>query len=79
MSMFRLAKHRAAPKPPVTAALGELDRVTLRRAVTDKGRMLAPGLKGTVVLCHGTDAYEVEFDDIADDFFQIAAKDIEKA
>lgn len=66
-------------KPVLVTALAELDRVRLTKAVSDKGRQLAPGLKGTVVLCHGTEAYEVEFDAIGDDFFQIAAKDLEKA
>jgi hypothetical protein len=57
--------------------LHELDRVKLVKAVSDKGRALGPGLQGTVVLCHGLEAYEVEFDGI-DDFFQISAKDLEK-
>jgi hypothetical protein len=57
--------------------LRELDRVKLVSAVSDKGRALGPGLQGTVVLCHGSEAYEVEFDGI-DDFFQISAKDLEK-
>ena len=61
-----------------SAALGELDRVALKRAVSDKGRALPPGLTGTVVLCHGATAYEVEFDAIDGDFFQIPAEDLEK-
>jgi len=55
-----------------------LDRVKLVKAVSDRGRALGPGLQGTVVLCHGAEAYEVEFDGI-DDFFQISAKDLEKS
>jgi hypothetical protein len=58
-------------------ALQELDRLKLVKAVTDKGRALGPGLRGTVVLCHGSEAYEFEFDGI-DDFFQVSAKDLEK-
>jgi hypothetical protein len=58
--------------------LEELDRVKLIKAVHDKGRLLGPGLTGTVVLCHGSDAYEVEFDSIDDDFFQIPAEYLEK-
>ena len=76
--MFRANKEigQQAARSPV---LCELDRVKLTRAVDDKGRKLAPGLQGTVVLCHGTAAYEVEFDSIDDDFFQISASDLEKA
>jgi hypothetical protein len=61
----------------VIRALHELDRVTLVAAVSDKGRALGAGLEGTVVLCHGAEAYEVEFDGI-DDFFQIKGKDLKK-
>jgi hypothetical protein len=64
-------------KPGLPTALYELDRVKLVKAVQDKGRALGPGLQGTIVLCHGAEAYEVEFDEI-DDFFQISAKDLEK-
>jgi hypothetical protein len=58
-------------------ALDELDRVKLVKAVTDKGMALGAGMRGTIVLCHGAEAYEVEFDGI-DDFFQISARDLEK-
>jgi hypothetical protein len=66
-----------ARKSARLTALDELDRVTLVSAVSDKGMTLDPGLQGTVVLCHGSEAYEVEFDGI-DDFFQISAKDLAK-
>jgi hypothetical protein len=67
----------ADQKPVRLPGLHELDRVKLVKAVSDRGRALGPGLQGTVVLCHGAEAYEVEFDGI-DDFFQISAKDLEK-
>ena len=62
---------------PAIPALHELDRVKLTKTVRDKGKAIGPGLRGTIVLCHGVEAYEVEFDGI-DDFFQISAKDLEK-
>jgi len=61
----------------IQAALGELDRVKLTRAVSVKDRAFAPGLVGTVVYCHGAAAYEVEFPGI-NDIFQIPADDLEK-
>ncbi len=75
--MFR-AKREIAREPVLSPVLCELDRVKPRRTVNDKGRKLAPGLQGTVVLCHGNAAYEVEFDSIDNDFFQISAGDLEK-
>lgn len=56
----------------------ELDRVRLTKAITAKGRKFDPGISGTVVYCHGKDAYEVEFPGIKD-FFQIPAGYLEKA
>jgi hypothetical protein len=70
-------RKREEQKAALPPALHELDRVKLVNSVSDKGRALGPGLRGTVVLCHGSEAYEVEFDGI-DDFFQISAKDLEK-
>jgi len=61
----------------VPVALDELDRVRLNKAVRTEGRALASGLTGTVVLCHGVAAYEVEFDGIHD-FFEVKAEDLEK-
>jgi len=61
-----------------TIAFDELDRVRLKTSVCDKGTLLPAGKQGTIVLCHGIEAYEVEFPDIQD-FFQIKAQDLEKA
>jgi hypothetical protein len=64
---------------PVPAREGfrELDHVRLTRAVSVKDRAFAPGLAGTIVYCHGVEAYEVEFPGIKD-IFQIPAGDLEK-
>jgi len=69
-----IVKQGEVPKP---ATLGELERVRLKNAVESEGRALASGLTGTIVLCHGTQAYEVEFDGIHD-VFGISAEDLEK-
>jgi hypothetical protein len=45
--------------------------------VSERDRVLRAGLTGTIVLCHGTVAYEVEFDGIHD-FFEVRADDLEK-
>jgi hypothetical protein len=63
--------------PPLSLVLHDLDRVKLRKAVTVEGRSLHSGLQGTVVLCHGTKAYEVEFDGI-EDFFAMEPDVLEK-
>jgi hypothetical protein len=60
----------------IPVALDELDRVRLNKAVQTEGRTLASGLTGTVLLCYGTKAYEVEFDGIHD-FFEVKAEDLE--
>ncbi len=57
--------------------LDELDRVRLKKTVSERDRVLRAGLTGTIVLCHGTVAYEVEFDGIHD-FFEVRADDLEK-
>jgi hypothetical protein len=75
MPLTKAKKDRQ--ESPAMPALQELDRVKLTKAVSDKGRALGSGSKGTIVLCHGTEAYEVEFDGI-EDFFQISAKDLAK-
>ncbi len=71
------AKPRKAQTHPAAPIFGELDRVKLKRAVSTEARDFDPGMMGTIVHCHGTQAYEVEFDGI-DDFFQIAAEDLAK-
>lgn len=55
----------------------ELDKVRLTKAITAKGRRFSPGLVGTVVYCHGKEAYEIEFPKISD-FFQMPAGYLEK-
>jgi len=65
-------------KSAASAAFAELEHVRLKHAVHDKGTLLPAGKQGTIVLCHGTEAYEVEFPDIQD-FFQIKAQDLERA
>jgi len=55
----------------------ELDRVRLRRSLETERRALSSGLEGTIVLCHGNVAFEVEFDG-TDDFFCIYREDLEK-
>jgi hypothetical protein len=55
----------------------DLDRVKLLKPVTAKGRVLEPGLLGTVVFCYDREAYEVEFDEF-DDVYQIKAEDLTK-
>jgi len=65
-------------KGATSPAFDELDRVWLKSPVHDKGTRLPAGKQGIIVLCHGTEAYEVEFPDIQD-FFQIKAQDLEKA
>jgi len=57
--------------------LHELDRVRLRRALETEGSVLGLGLEGTILLCHGNVAFEVEFDGI-EDFFEIYWEDLEK-
>jgi len=57
--------------------LHELDRVRLRKALETEGSVLRSGLEGTIVLCHGNVAFEVEFDGI-EDFFEIYWEDLEK-
>jgi len=59
-------------------SFNELDKVKLIKTVIAKGRSFPGGLAGTVVYCHGTEAYEVEFPGIHD-FFQIPAGYLEKA
>jgi hypothetical protein len=70
-----------APSPrPETAKppdFDELDRVKLKKAIAVEGRDFRSGLAGTIVLCHGHEAYEVEFDSI-DDVFGIPAEYLEK-
>ena len=61
-----------------TSSFNELDKVKLIKAMTDKGRRFAPGIVGTIVYCHSTKAYEVEFPGIHD-FFQIPPEYLEKA
>jgi hypothetical protein len=56
----------------------EFDRVKLVKAITAKGRALRVGLAGSVVYCHGGDAYEVEFSGISD-FFQIPRDHLQKS
>ncbi len=55
----------------------ELDRVKLKRDILVEGRKLDSDLTGTIVLCHGSKAYEVEFDGIHD-VFGIPADDLDK-
>jgi hypothetical protein len=62
---------------PLSLVLHELDRVRLKRAMTVEGASLRSGLEGTVVLCHGSKAYEVEFDGI-EDFFAMEPEVLEK-
>jgi hypothetical protein len=66
------AQHEAPP------ALQELDRVKLTETVTAKGRVLRSGMEGTIVYCHGSEAYEVEFPGISD-FFQVPRVSLIKA
>ncbi len=61
----------------MSAILHDLDRVKLKKAVTVEGTSLRSGLEGTIVLCHGTEAYEVEFDGISD-FFALEPDFLEK-
>jgi hypothetical protein len=61
----------------LSLVLHDLDRVKLKRAVTVEGTSLRSGLEGTVVLCHGSKAYEVEFDGI-EDFFAMEPEVLEK-
>jgi len=61
---------------PETAKLpdfGELDRVKLKEAIAVEGRDFRSDLAGTIVLCHGHEACEVEFDSI-DDVFGLPAE-----
>jgi hypothetical protein len=58
----------AKPATARTPRFEELDRVKLTKAISVEGRMLQPDLTGTVLLCHGRTAYEVEFDGIQDVF-----------
>lgn len=67
----------AKPKSERASGFDELDRVKLKKAISVEGRTLDAGLTGTIVLCHGTTAYEVEFDAIDDDVFGIPAKYLE--
>jgi len=60
----------SASKDKPAVALHDLDRVALTKALTLDGITLEQGRIGTVVFCHGAEAYEVEFEGI-DDFFQI--------
>jgi UDP-N-acetylglucosamine pyrophosphorylase len=55
-----------------------LDLVRLKTSVCDKGTLPPAGKQGTILLCHGIEAFQVEFPDIQD-FFQIKAQDLEKA
>jgi len=55
----------------------ELDRVKLKKSLETEGAALGAGLEGTIVLCHGNEAFEVEFEGIHD-FFQIEWDDLEK-
>ncbi len=57
-------------KSAALLAIHDLDRVALTQALIVDGVTLAQGRIGTVVFCHGAEAYEVEFEGI-DDFFQI--------
>jgi len=69
-----------AAKPDETSnpsSFDELDKVKLTKAITAKGKSFAPGIRGTIVYCHGTQAYEVEFPGIHD-FFQIPAEYLQK-
>jgi len=79
MPLSKPVKADSEPKgtAPLSLVLHDLDRVKLRKAVTVEGRSLRSGLQGTVVLCHGTSAYEVEFDGI-EDFFAMEPDVLEK-
>jgi hypothetical protein len=70
--------HTASAKPTAIPALHELDRVKLTETITAKGRILRSGLVGTIVYCHGSEAYEVEFPGISD-FFQVPQGSLAKA
>ena len=63
---------------PFAPNFGELDIVRLKKPIMVKGQALASGLTGTIVYCHGVEAYEVEFSGL-NDIFQIYAEDLEKA
>jgi len=63
--------------PAMTRPLADLDRVSLKSPLIIKDRVLASGMIGTVVYCHGAQAFEVEFPEIYD-IFQIAADDLDK-
>jgi fatty acid/phospholipid biosynthesis enzyme len=56
----------------------DLDRVRLTETITEKGRTLFAGLEGTIVYCHGSEAFEVEFQGISD-FFQVSQANLVKA
>jgi hypothetical protein len=58
------------PEPGTRAVFDELDRVRLRKSLETERRALPSGLEGTIVLCHGNVAFEVEFNGIYD-FFEI--------
>ncbi len=65
---FEMPPTSAKPETKPPSGFDELDRVMLKEASAVEGRALAPGFVGTVVFCHGSTAYEVEFDGIHDVF-----------
>jgi hypothetical protein len=51
---------RRTPRVPAKA-FSELSVVKLRQSATIEGIDLSKGDEGTIVLCHGNEAYEIEF------------------
>lgn len=66
------------PEAEKSSDFDEFDRVKLKKAISVEGKDFAPGLAGTIVLCHGHEAYEIEFDGIHD-VFGVPAEFLEKA
>jgi hypothetical protein len=65
-SVMPVTSTKRETAPP--SGFDELDRVKLKKDILVEGRTLGSDLTGTVVLCHGSKAYEVEFDGIHDVF-----------
>ncbi len=58
-------------------AFHELDDVKVTKPLVVNDHLLAAGMAGTIVYCHGVAAYEVEFPGI-NDIFQIPADHLAK-